>query len=258
MTEPISAKPGEPCWIDLLTTDAEAAQRFYGSLFGWTCDSAGPEYGGYINCTNGDTRVAGMMGKTPEMSEMPDAWSVYLASDDTATTVAAATANGGGVMMPPQDIPGVGVIAFVTDPAGAAVGVFQPTAEMSWGYTLEDVGAPGWFELHTADYDRTVAFYSQTFGWDTHVMSDTPEFRYTNLGEGEDQKAGVMDAAAFLPTGVPGQWSTYFRIDDMDAALARVEELGGSVVQPAEATPYGRLATVADPHGATFKLIQGT
>ena len=66
-----------------------------------------------------------------------------------------------------------------------------------------------------------------------------------------------MDASGFLPAGVPGQWSIYFRVDDIDAALANVTELGGSVTQPAEETPYGRLATVTDPLGATFKLVQG-
>jgi hypothetical protein len=47
----------------------------------------------------------------------------------------------------------------------------------------------------------------------------------------------------------------YFRTDDADASIARARELGGSVIQPAEDTPYGRLATLADPTGAAFKLI---
>ena len=50
-------------------------------------------------------------------------------------------------------------------------------------------------------------------------------------------------------------WSVYFRTDDADATIARARELGGSVIQPAEDTPYGRLATLADPTGAAFKLI---
>ena len=83
MTEPVPAKPGEPCWIDLLSSDTGAAERFYGELFGWTAESAGPEYGGYVNFSLDGTRVAGMMGLTPEMGPMPDAWSIYLASTDT-------------------------------------------------------------------------------------------------------------------------------------------------------------------------------
>lgn len=257
MTEPIPAKPGEPCWIDLLSSDADAAQRFYGELFGWTAESAGPEYGGYINFSNGEARVAGLMGITPEMGPLPDAWSIYLASDDTQATLDAAVANGGGVMMPATEIPQIGVMAYATDPGGAAVGVFQATGDMAFGYDLQTVGAPGWFELHTKDYDRTVDFYTNTFGWDTHVMSDTPEFRYTNLGAGDDQKAGVMDAAAFLPPDVPSHWSVYFRVADIDAAVTTTTKLGGTVVQPPEDTPYGKLATVADPNGACSSWSRG-
>ena len=86
-------------------------------------------------------------------------------------------------------------------------------------------------------------------------MSDEPEFRYTTLVEGETQLAGIMDASAFLPDGVPAYWAIYFRVENTDAALARVESLGGAIVQQAEDTPYGRLATATDPTGATFKLM---
>ena len=72
---------------------------------------------------------------------------------------------------------------------------------------------------------------------------------------GETQYAGVMDASAFLPDGVPAHWSVYFKVADTDAALARIGELGGNTVVPAEDTPYGRLATAVDPTGAIFKLV---
>jgi predicted enzyme related to lactoylglutathione lyase len=112
--------------------------------------------------------------------------------------------------------------------------------------------------LHTRDYDASVAFYRTVFKWDTHAVSDVPEFRYTTLGEGDGQLAGIMDASSFLPDGVPAHWSIYFGVDDTDAALAKIVELGGSIVQPAEDTPYGRLATAADPTGALFKLVAGS
>jgi predicted enzyme related to lactoylglutathione lyase len=48
----------------------------------------------------------------------------------------------------------------------------------------------------------------------------------------------------------------YFHADDADATIAKAVSLGGSVVQPAEDTPYGRLATLTDITGATFKLVQ--
>jgi predicted enzyme related to lactoylglutathione lyase len=79
--------------------------------------------------------------------------------------------------------------------------------------------------------------------------------RYTVQIEGDEMLAGIMDATAFLPEGVPAHWSVYFGVDDADAALAKVVDLGGAIVEPAEDTPYGRLATAVDPTGARFKLV---
>ncbi|MGH3547334.1 MAG: VOC family protein [Pseudonocardiaceae bacterium] len=75
------------------------------------------------------------------------------------------------------------------------------------------------------------------------------------MRQGEDWLAGIMDASAFLPVGVSAHWSVYFGIDDTDAALAKIVDLGGSILIAAEDTPYGRLAAAADPTGARFKLV---
>ena len=53
---------------------------------------------------------------------------------------------------------------------------------------------------------------------------------------------------------MPSHWSVYWETDDADATVASVGALGGSVVMAPEDTPYGRLATVADPAGAQFRL----
>ena len=58
-----------------------------------------------------------------------------------------------------------------------------------------------------------------------------------------------------LPDGVPAHWTVYFGVADTDASLAKIVELGGSIVRPAEDTPYGRLATATDPTGTQFNLV---
>jgi predicted enzyme related to lactoylglutathione lyase len=181
-------------------------------------------------------------------------WTVFLNTDDADRTAEAAQANGGQVYIEPMDITENGRMTMLGDPGGASVGVWQPRDVQGFEIRSE-VGAPAWFELHTRAYDESVAFYRDVFGWDTHAMSDTPEFRYTTLGEGDGALAGIMDATAFLPEDVPAHWSVYFRVEDADAALARVVALGGSILRPAEDTPYGRLAQAADPLGTSFKLI---
>ena len=145
------------------------------------------------------------------------------------------------------------MVAVVLDAGQASIGVWQPAEHRGFEIMLEP-GTPGWFELHTREYDASVAFYRDVFGWDTHVVADMPEFRYTTLGSGEGQLAGIMDATAWLPDGTSAHWSVYFVSADADATAAAVVELGGTVVDPPMDTPYGRLATFADSTGATFKI----
>jgi predicted enzyme related to lactoylglutathione lyase len=253
MTKRETAPIGAPCWVDLSTSDADASRTFYCDLFGWTTEEPSAEFGGYFNYRKDGIRVAGCMPSQPG-SGMPDLWSVYLASDDARKTVDAAAASGGQALVTPMDVADLGTMAYVTDPGGAAIGVWQPGTFGGFG-VLGEPGTPSWFELHTRDYDASLAFYREVFHWETNAASDTPEFRYTTQMDGDAQVAGVMDASGFLPEGVPSHWSVYFGVADTNAAVARVVELGGTIVQPAEDTPYGRLATVADPNGSVFKLV---
>ena len=250
------APVGAPCWVDLMTSDPARSREFYSQLFGWTAEDPNEEFGGYFNFTKDGVLTAGCMASVPGQG-VADVWSVYLATDDTRKTVETADANGGQVVAPAMDVGDLGTMAVITDPGGAAIGMWQPGQHRGFG-VLGEPGTPSWFELHTKDYDAALGFYRQVFGWDTEVASDTPEFRYTTMSGSDGPLAGVMDASGFLPENVPAHWSVYFGVADTDAALGRIVELGGSVVAPAEDTPYGRLATAADPSGAVFKLVGGS
>lgn len=249
-----TAPAGAPCWIDILSSDPERTRAFYSQLFGWTVVDPGPDYGGYANFHKDGVPVAGSMGGNGQPGET-DFWTVYLASADAAATVALATANGGQVFLPAMDVMALGRMAVLGDAGGSGVGVWQPGEHAGFG-VLGEPGTPNWFELHTRAYGANVRFYRDVFGWDAHTMSDTPEFRYTTLGEGDGQLAGIMDATVF-PEDAPEGWSIYFGVTGAgtDAALAKVEQLGGTIVLPAEDTPFGRIAQAADPTGALFKLI---
>jgi predicted enzyme related to lactoylglutathione lyase len=252
-TTPTALTPGAPCWTDLATSDLDQAERFYCEVLGWTARRMGPEFGDYVNFLAGDDLVAGMIGNRPE-SGFPDAWTLYLASADARATAAAAPAAGGQVVIDGMDVRDLGVMALVRDVGGASVGIWQPGTHRGFGARAR-AGAPVWHELHTRDYAGSVRFYEQVFGWQTSVMSDTDDFRYTvQVDASGTELAGIMDAGAFLPEGVPPTWQTYWGCPDVDAALATVERLGGRVLEPAQDTPFGRLAQAADPTGATFKL----
>ncbi|MBO1268805.1 VOC family protein [Arthrobacter cavernae] len=248
--------PGAPCWIDLMTSDTEKAKSFYNALFGWTYETGDEEkYGGYITASKNGQMVAGIMQKQEDMAQMPDVWSTYLRTDDIKATTAAATANGGQVYMEPMEIPEQGSMAMYADPSGAAIGAWQ-FGEMK-GYELAaESGAPAWHELLSKDFAAAVGFYENVFAWDTSVVGDTDEFRYSTLGAGDDAKAGIMDASGFLPEEVPSHWGVYFAVDKVDSTVEQALALGATVIQPAEDTPFGRLCTLNDPTGATFKLVE--
>jgi predicted enzyme related to lactoylglutathione lyase len=245
---------GAPCWVDLFTTDTAAARSFYGEIFGWVAEDTGDAFGGYINFAKDGVKVAGCMHNDGS-SGVPDMWSVYLASADIEATAAAATAHGAQPIVPPMPVGDLGSMAVFADPGQAAIGVWQPGAHRGFGVFAEP-GTPSWFELLTRDYATSVDFYRDVFDLGVTVASDAPEFRYSILTRGADELAGVMDASGFLPEGVPAHWSVYFAVADADATVAKVVALGGSVVMAPEDTPYGRLASVADPTGAMFKLQQ--
>jgi uncharacterized protein len=243
---------GAPCWIDLYSSDTDKAKEFYGGLFGWTPEAPQEGFGGYFTFTKDGKHVGGCMANDGEAG-YPDAWGVHLMTGDVEATANAVPEHGGTVEMAPMTVGENGRSAIVRDPGGAMIGAWQPGTQKGFEVTGEP-GTPAWFELHTRSYDESVEFYRGVFQWDAHTVSDTPEFRYTTLGEGESQLAGIMDDAVF-PGDDPAHWAVYFAVTDADAALERVVELGGTIVQPAEDTPYGRLAQAADPTGTRFRIV---
>ena len=111
--------------------------------------------------------------------------------------------------------------------------------------------------LQTRDVDGAKAFYESVFGWTTSDQ-EFGGITYTIGNVGDTGIAGMMTMQAGVPEEAPAFWLTYFAVEDADAAVAKVQELGGSVTMPPmDLAGVGRLAVVADPHGAQFGLIKG-
>ena len=95
---------GHPCWIDLVTDDLPAALDFYTTLFGWTATDQGPDFGHYHRITAAaDNEIAGAMAKA-EGHDVPNLWTVYLATADAAATQDAAVAAGASVYAPAMEV----------------------------------------------------------------------------------------------------------------------------------------------------------
>jgi uncharacterized protein len=250
-----NAALGAPIWIDLATSDLERAQQFYGTVFGWTFESAGPEYGGYVNAFKDGRPVAGLMQNDPQWNA-PDGWTTYFHTADIKATIAKATAAGAIACVEPvepMEIKDKGWMGLLSDPTGAFFGLWQPAGHNGFE-VVNEAGAPMYHQLMTRDYGKALDFYREVFGWQTETVSDTDEFRYSTASFDGDALLGVMDGARDLPEGVPSNWFFFLGSDDVDKTVQLIADNGGSVIRGAEDTPYGRLAAIADPTGAGFNL----
>jgi predicted enzyme related to lactoylglutathione lyase len=113
-------------WSELMTSDPEAACKFYGQLFGWRVETSDMGSGPYHVLKIGDTSVGGIMGKPPGTpADMPSLWGCYVTVRQLDETLAAVERLGGAVLMPPMEVQGVGRMAVIRDPQGAALSVIQ-------------------------------------------------------------------------------------------------------------------------------------
>ena len=245
---------GTPNWVDLQTTDQDAAKAFYSGLFGWTYDDQPmPQGPVYSMAMLGGHPVAAIAPQSPEMAAagVPPVWNTYLAVDSVDEAAAKVEAAGGKVAMAPFDVMDAGRMAFVMDPAGAPVALWQ--ANQHIGATLvNEPGTLSWNELIT-DNPADVKFYTDVLGLTTSTM---------DMGAGGDytlfEVGGQMVGGSTPPPmeGVPNHWHVYFAVDDADATAAKATELGGSVMVAPFDTPVGRIAVLTDPQGAVFSVLK--
>jgi predicted enzyme related to lactoylglutathione lyase len=102
-----------------MTSDKEAAQTFYRSLFDWNLKIS-PEYS---EIHVGERPAGGIMQIAPEMHGMPSHWQPYFLVDDCDAAVRKAQSLGTREHFGPMDIPNVGRFAVLHDPQGAAFAV---------------------------------------------------------------------------------------------------------------------------------------
>jgi uncharacterized protein len=245
-----SYEHGVPSWVDLGTPDPAKARAFYSALFGWTVQEGPPEAGGYAIAEIGGKPVAGI---GPQQNPGPPVWSTYVNVDDADAVVGKVAGAGGMVLLPPMDVMDVGRMAFLADPTGAAIGVWQPKLHKGAGLVNEP-GTLTWNELVTTDTAAAKAFYAKVFGWG-EVTHGEGAGAYTEFQVAGRSIAGMMEKPAEMPAEVPPYWGVYFAVSDTDALAEKVGELGGTVMMPPRDIEPGRFAMAVDPTGAMFSII---
>lgn len=252
MPEMTSYPPGTPSWVDLATTDLDAAVSFYSGLFGWTAErEPNPEAHGYTQMTLRGRSVAGI---GPVMApEQPVVWTTYIAVADVDASVATAVAAGGTALAGPITVFDAGRLALLFDATGAAFGLWEPKLHAGAGLVNEP-GALCWNELTVRDIDTAKRFYAAVFGWDA-VSRGAAGSPFGEWQLGGRTVGGMVQMNEMWPPEVPSHWMVYFAVDDTDAAAARAERLGGKISVPPTDIPPGRFAVLNDPQGGFFSVI---
>lgn len=258
---------GDFIWYELITSAPDAAAAFYGPMLGWTVRDAGMPGSDYRLAGTEENDVAGMTA-APEGSPMPPAWLGYIGVDDVDAMVASVVDGGGALHMEPMDIPGVGRMAFVADPQGALFYVMKGSVEggesLSFSYDKPRIGHCAWNELATSDAAAALPFYTQRFGWvkdgemDMGPMGKYEFLRHVGRApEGSPPGSGMIGAIyPKMPEDPNAHWLFYFRVPNIDAALAHIEANGGKLHQPPTEIPGGDFSLIGvDPQGAYFGLV---
>lgn len=249
----LQAKPaGTPTWIDLMAPDAEAARKFYNAVFGWEYDIGSPEYGGYTTARLGDRSTAGIMGPQPEAPPMPAAWSLYFATDNIDADVARAVELGAKVLYPTMAVGEFGSMVTCEDPTGATFSLWQAGSHVG-SQVVAEPGSAAWYELYSPNAKQARDFYAALLGATADTVPGGME--YYVLKHGDQQMCGIMQIDPAWGNFQP-QWVTYFAVANADETVATVTKLGGKIMGPIDDSPFGRMAALMDPSGATFKIVE--
>jgi hypothetical protein len=185
---------------------------------------------------------------------VPTNWLPYISVDDVKGTFDDATSAGARGILDPLAVKDIGKLAVLQDPQGAMFALWQPIKHIG-SELANEPGSFTWNELYTKDVDGSGSFYTNVFGWGSQ-SADMGEMMYTSFMNGERPAAGMLEIQKEWGE-VPPHWLTYFAVDDADASVKKIEDLGGTIlVGPQDIPEVGRFATAMDPQGGAFAIIR--
>jgi predicted enzyme related to lactoylglutathione lyase len=280
--------------VDVSEPDPEAAVDFYGGLFGWGFENAMPPSSDGKYCiarheaasssifdVSGATRSGDVAAvrSIPEGAPPTAMWNTYFWVDSADEAASKVRDAGGVVVIEPIDFKDASRIAVLTDPEGAAFGVWEAKGHKG-ARLVNDPGAVVFNNLNTRDVEGAKSFYGSVFGWQTGSIGGGAE-GWTLPGYGDwlerehhpELRSQMKEAGApegfedvvgsIIPIGndqpdTPAHWSVTFATDDADATARKAAELGGTVIVPPFDAPWStatytiRITVISDPQGATF------
>jgi predicted enzyme related to lactoylglutathione lyase len=231
---------GTICWHELITDDVDAATGFYTELLGVELEKADMGDFEYPMLRKDGRTHAGFVAK-PDEAQAPSHWYPYIGVDDVDAAAEKAKGLGAQVYMGPADVDENLRFAVLGGAQQESFGV------MRWNQE-PPTGLFAWDELYAADVGAASSFYGAIAGWTTGPFKDD----YQVFTSGDTMVAGLMPKPKEMPVSA---WGLYFAVDDTDAATAKAQELGATVMmEPTTMENVGRFSILADPTGAGFGL----
>ncbi|MEO3785270.1 VOC family protein [Actinocorallia sp. B10E7] len=260
----VDANPpeGTPSWLELTVPDPDRAREFYGEMFGWTFEED--------LCLLNGLPVAAI--RTPSEEVPGPEWTVFFAVDDCDQAAKRVNAAWGRVLRPPYEDGDRGRAALAADPTGARFGLWQGR-ELPGTRLVNGYGTFIFNELPATDGERSLAFYQEIFDYlpsgsssssdlvrlDGHTVASIIPHEVIEEDDEptENDRNHLVKSDGSLHLPGHGSWLTYFAVDDAHKAVERLQEAGGwAYSQSPMECPWGSIATVKDPLGTPFRLIE--
>jgi uncharacterized protein len=273
MNTPRTYPEGVSCWVDIEEADVEEAARFYGVLFGWTFLETEPKLR-YLIARRDDQDAAGIghLNSPGVSAAHSPAWNTYISVQDIEQAAARIVAAGGRITEPPSNLADAALTASCVDREEIPFRLWQATSRPG-AQAANIPGAWNFSDLHTADPDASIAFYTQVFGWKFDDIGFATMIRQPGYGDhlaatsdpgiherqsGDQVPPGFADAFGWLATAQEGQkphWHVTFTVADRDDSAEAAEQLDATVLSTTD-TDWTRDAQIRDPQGAVFTLSQ--
>lgn len=247
---------GQPCWIELASSNINASKQFYSSLFNWEIIDMPIPQGIYSMLAIDGDDIGAMYQLPEEMLANGDTtqWTVYFAVENLDSSLVDVIGAGGTLLIGPHDVGEAGRMAIVQDPEGARFALWQAKNHLG-AQRAAETHTLCWVELACRDTQEAKKFYPHIFGWGTRD-SNMDGMDYTEWQVGAQDIGGMM-AMTEEWGDIPAHWMLYFTVENCDDKAAQVEPLGGKVcVPPTDIPNVGRFAVINDPDGGFFSIIE--
>jgi uncharacterized protein len=115
------------------------------------------------------------------------------------------------------------------------------------------------FEITGGDGPKLQRYYAELFGWDIDANNEFGYGIVQREGNTNAEGIGIGGGISQGPEGYPGHVTVYVQVPDVEAALAKAEELGGTrVMGPEQVMEQLTIGLFTDPEGHTIGVMSGS